>query len=165
MKKLFALIFLTLFFSVSTQAQVIEAGVSIEEVPKALFGSWSIRAKLDTTNSMSTFKPQSADYWTLKREGDIITLDNPYTGAKAEVSLKNVEGNLITFSRKTSYDNNKVLTDTVTIRIDENNFSGINYLKLESFSLVDNHLMKTENATYLIKGEKVAGDSILKTNN
>ena len=46
------------------------------------------------------------------------------------------------------------------IRLNEDNFSGINTLRLESYSLIDNHLMKTENALYRIKGEKISGDNI-----
>lgn len=158
MKKLFLIIFL--FFALPANAAVLEAGISVEEIPKALYGSWRVSAKLDTTNSRSTFKPQSIDFWTLTRQGDTIALDNPYSGANAQISVKTVEGNLIVFSKKTPYDNNKVLTDTVTLRLDENEFSGINTLKLESFSLIDKHLMKTETASYIIKGEKLYGESI-----
>ena len=98
----------------------------------------------------------------MTRVDDKITLNNPYSGANAEISVKTVEGNLIVFSKKTSYGNNKVLTDTVNIRIEGDKFSGVNYLKLESFSLIDNHLMKTETAQYLINGEKIAGESVLE---
>jgi len=150
-----------LFTCVSANAEVLEAGVSIEDVPKALFGTWRVNAKLDSTNSYSTFKPQSIDFWNLSRIDDRLNLNNPNSGANADVSVNTVEGNLIVFSKKASYGSNKVLTDTVHIRIEGDKFSGINSLKLESFSLVDNHLMKTETAQYIIKGEKIAGDSII----
>ena len=143
------------------QDYTLKAGVSVNDVPKALFGSWRVNAKLDDTNSYGTFKPNSVDFWTLSRVGDKITLTNPFTGATADVSLKAVEGNVIVFSKKAPYDN-KMLTDTITIRLTDNTFSGINTLKLESFSLVDNHLMKTETARYNISGEKISGDSVLK---
>lgn len=160
MKKL--LVILQLFiFCISAHAEVLEAGVSIEEVPKALYGIWRVNAKLDDTNSYKTFKPQSIDVWQLSRVNDRLTLNNPNSGANAEISVKAVEGNLVVFSKKTPYDNNKVLTDTVNIRIIGDKFSGVNYLKLETFSFVDNHLMKTETAQYIIKGEKIAGDSII----
>ena len=86
----------------------------------------------------------------------------PLQGANAEISVRAVDGNVVVFSKKLPYDGNKVLTDTVTIRIEGDKFSGINTLVLESFSLVDNHLMKTETATYEITGEKIAGESIIK---
>ena len=163
MKKLLTLI---LFFAMTcifafAEEYTLSTSVSINEIPKAFFGSWRITAKLEDTNSYSTFKPQSADMWTLSRVGDIVTLDNPFTGAKADISVKAVEGNLIVFVKKGTYDN-KILTDTVAIRLEDGKFSGINTLKLESHSLIDNHIMKTETARYLIKGEKIAGESIIE---
>ena len=164
MKKIITLFFL-LVFSQSLHAATLEAGVSIEHVPKALFGSWRVNAKLDKTNSPATFRPQSIDFWELSRVGDTIKLDNPFSGANAEISVQTVEDEIIVFSKKLPYQNNKILTDTVTLRLKENTFSGINTLKLESFSLIDNHLMKTETATYHITGEKLSGDSVLMEEN
>lgn len=160
MKKLFIFFVLSLFCA-SVNAEVLEAGVSIEDVPKTLFGIWRVNGKLDTTNSYRTFKPQSIDFWNLSRVGDRLNLENPNSGASADVSIKTIEGNLIIFSKKTPYNNNKVLTDTVHLRIEGDKFSGINTLKLETFSNVDSHLMKTETAQYIIKGEKIAGESII----
>ena len=146
----------------SVQAVVYESGITIEQVPKALFGTWRVNAKLDNTNSSFTFKPQSIDFWELSRIGDRITLNNPFSGARAEIQVVTVENNLIVFSKKLSYDGNKTLTDTVTIRLDENKFSGINSLRLETFSLIDNQLIKTEIATYNLNGEKLSGESVLE---
>ena len=157
------IILLFTFFSVTNvfaEEFTLKAGVSVNDIPKAFFGSWRVIAKLEDSNSYGTFKLQSIDFWTLSRVGDKVTLSNPFTGANAEVSLKTVEGNLIVFSKKAPYDN-KMLTDTITLRLSDNNFSGINTLSLESYSLVDNHLMKTETARYVIKGEKISGESVL----
>ena len=155
------LLFFMLIFTLKANATVIESGISIDYVPKALFGSWRVNAKLETTNSPRTFKPQSIDFWNLSRVNDVIKLDNPYSGAKAEIAVQTVEGNLIVFSKRLPFDGNKVLTDTVTIRLNDCEFSGINTLTLESYSLIDNHLMKTETATYHITGEKISGESVL----
>lgn len=161
MKKFLLIMFM--FFAIqNAQAAVLEAGVSVEEIPEAFFGSWRVRATLENTNSYSTFKPQSMDFWNLSKVGDRVVLDNPFSGANAEISVQTIEGNLVVFSKKLPYDGNKVLTDTVTLRLGEKEFSGINSLKLESYSLVDNHLMKTETAIYQIRGEKIAGESIIK---
>ena len=161
MKK-FLILLISFFTILSASAEefTLNAGVSINEIPKTFYGSWRVSAKLDNTNSYGTFKPASTDFWTLSREGDKITLSNPFSGATANISIHSVEGNLIVFSKKAPYDN-KVLTDTVTLRLSENSFSGINDLTLESFSLVDNHLMKSEHAKYIIKGEKISGESVL----
>ena len=160
MKKMFVLFFAFLF-TLSANATVLEAGVSVDHIPKALFGSWRVNAKLDRTNAPQSFKPQSVDFWELSRIGDTIKLNNPFSGANAEISVQTVEETLVVFSKRSPYDGNKVLTDTVTLRLEANKFSGINTLTLESFSLIDNHLMKTETATYHITGEKLSGDSVL----
>lgn len=160
-KILFFLFLLLTIVPVFAEDFTLSAGVSINDIPKAFFGSWRVVAKLEDTNSYGTFKPQSIDFWNLSRVGDKLTLSNPFTGANAEVSLRTVEGNLIVFSKKAPYDN-KILTDTITIRLSDNQFSGINTLSLEYYSLVDNHLMKTETAKYAIKGEKISGESVLK---
>ncbi len=162
MKKFFVTILTLLICQLFTPAEefTLKAGVSIDDIPKALYGSWRVNAKLEDTNSYGTFKPQSVDFWTLSRVGDKVTLSNPFSGANAEVSIRTVEGSLIVFSKKAPYDN-KVLTDTITIRLSDNTFTGINTLSLDSYSLIDNHLMKSENARYAIKGEKISGDSIL----
>ncbi len=161
MKKFFVTILILLLYPmVSAEEFTLKAGVSINDVPKALFGSWRVNAKLEDTNSYGTFKPQSVDFWTLSRVGDKVTLSNPFSGANADVSIRTVEGNLIVFSKKAPYDN-KVLTDTIAIRLSDNTFTGINTLSLDSYSLIDNHLMKSETARYEIKGEKISGDSIL----
>lgn len=162
MKKFLALLFFMLTITTAIAEEfTLSAGVVINDIPKAFFGSWRITAKLVDTNSYGTFKPTSVDMWNLSRVGDRIMLSNPFSGANAEISVKAVEGNLVVFSKKAPYDN-KVLTDTVTLRLSDNTFSGINDLTLESFSLVDNHLMKTEHAKYKISGEKISGESILK---
>ena len=132
MRRFFAFLILFLLCN-SAYADVLEAGVSIDAIPKNLFGTWRVNAKLDQTNSYKTFKPQSLDFWDLSRTDNRLNLYNPYSGANAEVSVQTVEGNLVVFSKKTPYDNNKILTDTVNIRIEGDKFSGVNYLKLNKF--------------------------------
>ena len=165
MKKILSL-FISLIISFFTFAcaednVTLSTGISVNDVPKTLFGSWRVTAKLDDSNSYSTFKPQSVDLWTLARTGDIINLSNPFTGANADITVSAVEGNLVVFSKKAPYDN-KMLTDTVSIRLDKNSFKGINTLTLETFSLVDGHVIKTENARYIINGEKISGENIIE---
>ena len=138
----------------------LNAGISINEVPETFFGSWRVTAKLDDTDSPRTFKPQSIDVWSLERVGDTISLVNYFSGAHAKISIKATEGNLIVFSKEAPYEN-KILTDTVSIRLEKNSFSGINTLFLKSYSPVDGKLTKTESARYLLNGEKISGDNVL----
>ncbi len=162
MKKLILTIFFILFALTSyVFAETIKAGVSIDAVPKSFFGSWQVDAQLEKTNNYSTFKPVSRDLWNLSRTGNVITLENPFTKAHAQVEIKHTEGNVIVFYKESTFDN-KVLRDTVTIRLNGNTFGGYNDLVLETISLYDGHVLKRDTAKYLIKGKKLAGTSVLK---
>ena len=135
MKKFLALLFFMLTMTTAIAEEfTLSAGVVINDIPKAFFGSWRITAKLVDTNSYGIFKPTSVDMWNLSRVGDRIMLSNPFSGANAEISVKAVEGNLVVFSKKAPYDN-KVLTDTVTLRLSDNTFSGINEPSRYMFSV------------------------------
>jgi hypothetical protein len=142
-------------------AQTIKMGISVDKVPVAFFGCWQVYAQLEKTNNYSTFKPKSQDLWNLSRTGDVIKLENPFTKAYAQVELKQTEGNVVVFSKTSTYDN-KVLRDTVTIRIDGETFGGYNDISVETLSLYDGHVIKKDTAKYFIKGKKLAGTSVLK---
>ena len=65
MKKFFILLLILLTGAVvAAEDFTLKAGVSVNDIPKAFFGSWRVTAKLEDTNSYGTFKPQSIDFWT-----------------------------------------------------------------------------------------------------
>ena len=161
MKKFFVILTLLLVLSSTVMAEVIKAGVSIEQIPKSFFGVWQVDAQLEKTSNYSTFKTQSKDLWNLSRLGNVITLENPFTKAHAQIEVKQTEGNVIVFSKTSTFDN-KILKDTVTIRLNGNTFAGYNDLSLETVSLYDGHILKKDTAKYLIKGKKLSGTSVLK---
>lgn len=164
MKKILIVLFLllisTFVYKVSADP-VIKTGVSLENLPNAIFGTWDVVATLEKTSDYSTFKPQTKDVWNLSRKGNVLTLENPFTRAKAEVKVSQIEGNVVVFSRDSVVDN-YVLRDTVTIRIEGNKFSGMDDLVYETLSLHDGHVLKRVTAKYLLKGYKISGMSILK---
>ena len=147
-------------FSVINYAATLTGGISVDDVPKAMYGTWKVTAKLEYATNYGIFKPKSTDIWILSRIGDNITLTNPLTGATADIRINTIENNLVIFSKRAPYDN-KMLTDTISVRINKNSFSGINALNLELFSTVDGHSIKNDSARYSINGEKISGDSIL----
>ncbi len=167
MKKYFKLLILLLISVImfapvmSEETYTLQAGVSIDKVPKAIFGSWRVNAKIVEASDYKLFKPKSTDLWNLSRVGNVLNLSNPFTGASADVSINAAQGNVVSFTRIVDFDNKK-LTDSVTIRLNNNTFSGINDLKLEEFSLVDGHKMKSNTARYEISGEKISGDNVLR---
>lgn len=146
------LLMLTITLSAFAQDTVLKAGVSIDKVPKELFGTWRVKAKLISTNNEGIFKPTSTDLWNLSRVGNVITLDNPFSGAKASIRVDEVSGKTIKFRKIGDYDGQK-LTDTVQLNLSTETFTGINNLKLDKAS-------KSDWATYKLSGEKISGDSV-----
>lgn len=160
MFKKFAVLFIILM-GVSVSAQTLKAGVSlVGEVPDSFYGTWRVAAKIDKQSGNIYFKPVMADIWNLSRTGDVINLNNPFTGASATVKLDYVEGNIIRFTKTGDYDVNKKLTDTVDLKLVGDTFTGVNYITLETFSTHDNSLIKKDTAIYILKGEKISGTSI-----
>lgn len=149
-----------LLTGISASAETLKAGVSIDSVPNAFYGSWRVVAKVSKQSGSINFKPQTVDFWNLSRTGDVINLNNPFTGADASVKVDYAEGNLIRFTKTGRYDDNKILTDTVDLKLSGDTFTGINSLVLETYSQIDGSLVKTDTAIYILKGEKISGVSI-----
>ena len=126
-------VFFVLFVGLSVSAETLKAGVSkIGSVPNSFYGNWRVLAKIDKQSGDVYFKPVTVDVWNLSRSGDVINLNNPFTGASASVDLK----------------------------LNGDTFTGVNYLTLETFSIHDKSLIKKDTAVYILKGEKISGKSI-----
>ena len=159
LKKIFVM--LILFIGLPVLAETLKAGIStVDSIPNSFYGSWRVVAKLDKQSGSAYFKPQAVDFWNLSRTGNVIYLENPFSGANATVKLDYVDGNLIRFTKTGDYDGNKKLTDTVDLKLNGYKFTGVNYITLETFSIRDNSLIKKDTAIYLLAGEKISGTSI-----
>lgn len=122
-------------------------------IPRTFYGTWRVvSSKIDSDSNI--FKEKSLDIWNLSHTGNVISLCNPFNGAKAEITIERVEANDIVFTKTGNYGK-KILTDKVELSIDNDSFTGINTIKLDTYS--DGKLIKTETATYKIRGEKIAG--------
>ena len=119
---------------------------SVEKVPDGFFGSWNVVSKLIETDSPATFKQKGIDIWNLYTEHDVIILCNPFSGARAKISISNAD---------------RKLTDKVSINIQGDSFTGVDEIKLETFSDIDGSLIKTQTAKYVIKGERISGQDII----
>lgn len=163
MKRKFFLLILTIFLVVlsafAAEDHVIRGGVSIDKVPKELYGSWRVTSSLASTNSDGLFKKNNVDLWNLSRSNNVITLENPFTGAQASIIIDEVRGKLIKFKKIGNYDGKK-LTDTVQLILGKDSFAGTNTLKLDTISEIDGHVIKSETAVYELLGEKISGSSI-----
>ena len=133
----FLLTLLILLLGFGVQGETLHVGISADSVPNNFYGSWRVVGKVDKQSGTMNFRPQSVDFWNLSRRGDVINLNNPFTGASASVKLDYVEGNIIRFTKTGEYDYNKKLTDTVDLKLTGDTFTGVNYITLETFSAID----------------------------
>lgn len=157
---LFFSLFLNLEKVTAAESYTLKAGVSmVDRVPKSFFGTWRVSSSLASTNSEGTFKPNNVDLWNLSKRGNVITLENPFSGANASITVDEVSDKLIKFKKNGNYDN-KRLTDIVQLKLEGDKFSGTNSLILETLSEIDKSVIKTERATYKLTGEKISGSSI-----
>lgn len=161
---IFILIFFTFLFSPvqseNKQTEAFKLSVSlINEVPDALFGTWRVTSELIETDSPEKFKKATTDIWNISKRGNVIELNNPFSGASATVKLEYVKQNRIKFTKKHNYDG-QILTDTVELYLNKESFSGVNTLSLETLSDIDDSIIKSSRAMYNLKGEKIAGENI-----
>ena len=160
MYKLFGLIFIFFMTIGSVFAGQTTLKGFVEKVPDTFFGSWRVSSYRLETDAPVSFKEKGVDLWNLSVEAGVINLSNPFSGAMAEIKVEEATANSVTFIKIGKYDN-KILTDKVSITINGDNFSGTDELKLDTISDVDGSIRKTETAIYSIKGEKIAGQSVL----
>lgn len=134
---------------------------TVTKVPDAFYGTWRVNSKIIDTDSPVTFKQTSLDLWNLSRTNNVITLSNPFNGAKADITIDKVNNNYIVF-KKTGRYGGKILTDTVEIKLNGDTFIGFDSLQLDTYSDINGKVIKTEMAKYSIKGEKIAGESVIE---
>ena len=164
-KKFFLLIltiFITTSFVFASESYTLKAGISIDKIPKEFYGTWRVTSKLLSSNNAEIFRENSVDLWNLSRVGDVITLDNPFSGAHASIMVNEVSDRLIKFQKIGAYDDSRKLTDIVELTLAKDTFTGINKLKFDTISQADGHVIKSDTAKYRLTGEKISGDSINK---
>ena len=130
---------------------------TITKVPESFFGTWRVTSSRVDTDTPSVFKEKSLDIWNLSRTFDVITLSNPFNGAKAEIILDKVDSDYIVFTKQGKYGQ-KVLTDTVELKLEGDSFIGTDTLRLDIYS--EGKVVKTQHARYYLNGEKIAGGSV-----
>ena len=131
----------------------------VAQVPNEFFGTWRVSAKRIETDNPALFKEKTVDLWNILDLGNVIKLCNPFSGASAQINVTSSEQKKVEFSKTGKYEN-KILTDTVTITIEGDNFTGFDTLKLDTLSEIDGSVIKSSAAKYKIVGEKIAGQSI-----
>lgn len=138
---------------------ILKTGIEmVENVPSGLFGTWRVAAVLKKTDSPEVFRNKSADLWNLSRSDNVMNLNNPFTGASADLAVDFVKGNVVRFTKEgVSGDN--ILTDTVELTLNGDKFTGINTLVLKTVS--SGEIVKIQSAEYVLVGEKISGTSVI----
>ncbi len=156
MKKLF-LILVFLFnmtiLSAFAEGMVIQGGISLSsQVPKGFFGTWRITSIQTYTNNPRLFTGEGVDYWNLSKVDDVITLSNPVSGARASVTVEEVNGNQIRFIR-TSDNKSERVVETPTLTLEGENFYGTDKIVIEKYKYGE--LVRTDIVEYRIRATKV----------
>ncbi len=160
MKKILVLILCFLLAGIfqPTYAVVIEGGISAtDRVPVGFFGTWRVMAvRINTTNE-NMFAPYSVEIWNLSKNGDVITLTNPVSGAQASITVKEAEGNTFTFQRVTG-DKQETVTETAKLTLNGDNFYGLDTMLVRTYK--NGMLIKEERTAYKLKASKMSGSDI-----
>jgi len=155
---IFALLLSFLFVNQFAEAKVIEGGVSVtDRVPTGFFGTWRVLAARVNTTNPQMFAPYSAEVWNLSKAGDVITLENPVSGAQASITVKDATDNTFTFQRITG-DSSEKVTETATLTLSGDSFYGYDTMVVRYYK--NGKLLKEENVKYKLKASKISGEDI-----
>lgn len=163
----FLLLILCLFLMMPALASeqnggyTLKAGVSvIDSVPNTFYGNWRVVSKLQRTNAPAKFNSSSVDLWNLSREGNVLNLSNPFTGASASLTLSQASDSNIKFTRVSEVQNNQRVTEVVELNLHKGYFTGTNTWYWQVMSDVNGQIVSTYTARYSVRGEKLSGMSI-----
>lgn len=159
MKKiLFILLSLFLMFSSTAKSAVIEGSVSMsDKVPKEFFGDWKVVSVCTKSTDKELMNSKSIDIWVLSRTGDTISLSNPLSGARAQITVDDIKGKTVKFEKKTFFpDEESIETPILTLQGD--NFTGTDKISIKTFQ--NGKLIKEDYVEYQVKGTKISGSGI-----
>lgn len=161
MKKIIIIITIFILNSFNIQSvssATITGGISISDyIPEGFFGSWHVTAVRERTTNERMFVAYSTEIWNLSKDKDVITLENPVSGASASITIKDVTGKTFTFQRITG-DKNETVTETATLTLSDDSFFGCDSMIVRTYQ--NGTLIKTENVKYNLKARKISGSNI-----
>ena len=159
MKKIL-FIFIILFFAciLPVTAQVIEGSVAMsDKVPSGFFGDWKVVSVCTKSTDKELYNTKSVDIWTLTRQGDIITLRNPLSVARSDITVDDVKRTTVKFEKRTNFpDEESIETPILTLQGD--NFTGVDKIIIRTFK--DGNLIKEDYVEYEVRGTKISGSPI-----
>ena len=159
MKKILLILLSVVCISVSPCfAKVIVGNISVtDQVPQEFFGDWKVYSVCTKSTNKDYFDSTSVDIWRLSRNGDTVTLENPMSGARADVEVSDIKGSTVKFEKKTYYpDEESIETPILTLQGD--NFTGVDKISIKTFK--DGKLIKEDYVEYKVKGTRISGISL-----
>ncbi len=139
-------------------SSVLQGGVSMaNQVPEGFFGTWKVFSVRGKTNNTEDFGESGVDIWNLSRTGDVITLMNPVSGAKASILVSEVNGDTVRF-QKVSKDKDTESIETPIITLEGNNFYGIDRIVVKNFK--NGSLFREDKVEYKVKAVKISGANL-----
>ncbi|MCD7779978.1 MAG: hypothetical protein LUH05_04825 [Candidatus Gastranaerophilales bacterium] len=159
MKKILFILVSLVYICISPSiAQVIEGNIAMtDKVPEEFFGDWKVVSVCTKSTNREYFDSTSMDLWTLRRQGDLITLMNPLSGARADITVNDVKGKTVKFEKRTSFpDEESIETPILTLQGD--NFTGVDKISIKTFK--DGKLIKEDYVEYQVRGTKISGSPI-----
>lgn len=157
-KVLFVLIGLFFIITLSVKAAVIEGSVAMsDKVPTGFFGDWKVVSVCTKSTDKELYNTKSVDIWTLSRNGDVITLRNPLSGARADITVDDVKGTTVKFEKIVNFPD-EVSIETPILTLQGDNFTGVDKIVIRT--LKDGKLIKEDYVEYQVRGTKISGSNI-----
>lgn len=137
---------------------VLKGGVSVDyDLPEGFYGTWSVLSKITKNDHPEIISGKGSDIWIFYKDGDIITLTNPNTGATSSITVNDVQGNTAIFTREKITDSVREY-ETPKVTIDGDSFIGTDKILTEYYK--KGKLVRTSVVEYEIKGIKISGPTI-----
>ena len=138
-----------------TNAEVLKGSVSVGDFPVEYYGAWKVINTLVETNNPDKFLSKSSDYWVFERTGDVITLSNPISGAKASITIREIQGKTAVFERvKDSKDFYEA--ETVEITVDGDYFQGTDMIIMNTYFKDGKRVNIQDVVKYKVRGYRLS---------
>lgn len=140
------------------KAEMITGSITMtDKVPTELFGEWKVISVCTKSTNKEYFGTTSLDIWVLSRNGEVISLKNPLSGARADITVNDVKGQTVKFEKKSFFPNEES-TETPILTLQGDKFSGTDTILIKTFQ--NGNLIKEDYIEYKVKGTKISGLSI-----